>query len=592
MILLFDKVQYEYDVRGLITTFFPGAAVETRGRELLSGGDAAESPAAAGSDNRLTGKDRESSGDGNGLAGSDNAGTKPKIQVDKAGNKWICTTAEDELLLKKAEAYGEKVWNGGNPTAESELIDEEACGNRKADSKIDLKGHKEGKSDPEADQRRYAVVYGNDYIAVCAIDGEKCYLSAAYAGSGADSGKNQLKRMTYQIFSRMTGGQVHPWGTLTGIRPIKLPMAMIEQGMSDQDIASALKKNYLIGDEKCGLSIKIAHKERALLDVLDYEDGYSMYIGIPFCPTTCLYCSFTSYPFGRWEKRMGEYVDALERELAYVKEAFAGRKLNTIYFGGGTPTTLPPVYLDRILRDITEGFDLSYLKEWTVEGGRPDSITPEKLQVMRQYPVDRISINPQTMKQATLDLIGRRHTVEDVKRAFGMARDAGFDNINMDLIIGLPQERIEDVAYTMEEIKALNPDNLTVHTLAIKRASRLNTEKEQYGHLYLERNTSAMMDITAKGAAEMGMEPYYLYRQKNMSGNLENVGYAKPGKEGIYNILIMEEKQSIVALGAGSVTKRVKPDGVIERASNVKDVEQYLTRTDEMIERKRKLFEN
>lgn len=289
---------------------------------------------------------------------------------------------------------------------------------------------------------------------------------------------------------------------------------------------------------------------------------------------------------------MGEYVEALEREIHYVKEAFAGKKLNTIYFGGGTPTTLPPVYLDRILRDITEGFDLSSLKEWTVEGGRPDSITPEKLQVMRQYPVDRISINPQTMKQATLDLIGRRHTVEDVKRAFGMARKAGFDNINMDLIIGLPQERVEDVAYTMEEIKALNPDNLTVHTLAIKRASRLNTEKEQYGHLYLERNTSAMMDITAKGAAEMGMEPYYLYRQKNMSGNLENVGYAKPGKEGIYNILIMEEKQSIVALGAGSVTKRVKPDGVIERASNVKDVEQYLTRTDEMIERKRKLFEN
>jgi oxygen-independent coproporphyrinogen-3 oxidase len=323
--------------------------------------------------------------------------------------------------------------------------------------------------------------------------------------------------------------------------------------------------------------------------MLDYEDGYSLYVGIPFCPTTCLYCSFTSYPYSRWEKRMEEYIVALEKEIRFVKEHFADKKLNTIYFGGGTPTTLPPVYLDRILGQITEGFDLSYLKEWTVEGGRPDSITPEKLAVLRKYPVDRISINPQTMKQETLDLIGRRHTVEDVKNAFYMAREAGFDNINMDLIIGLPQEHTEDVAHTMEEIAALNPDNLTVHTLAIKRASRLNMEKEQYGHLYLEQNTAAMMELTAKGAAQMGMEPYYLYRQKNMSGNLENVGYAKPGKEGIYNILIMEEKQSIVALGAGSVTKRVWSEH-IERASNVKDIEQYLSRIDEMIERKKVLF--
>jgi oxygen-independent coproporphyrinogen-3 oxidase len=213
----------------------------------------------------------------------------------------------------------------------------------------------------------------------------------------------------------------------------------------------------------------------------------------------------------------------------------------------------------------------------------------EKLEVLHRYPVDRISINPQTMKQETLDIIGRRHTVEQVKEAFAMARKIGFTNINMDLILGLPGERVENVEQTMKEICELNPDNLTVHTLALKRASRLNIDKERYQDLYLEQDTQAMMRVTAEYAAKMGMKPYYLYRQKNMSGNLENIGYAKPEKEGIYNILIMEERQSILALGAGAVTKRVSGHK-IDRASNVKDIEQYISRVDEMLERKEKLF--
>lgn len=533
MILVFNEVRYEYDIRGLITAFFPGTAVETRTREFSS--------------------------------------------------------LEENLLLQ-AKNYG--LWALKNhETLASEEI------RKMSGPEISVLA---GSDFEFVQEIIFCVYYEEAFTAVCAFDGREAkqmekvcvYCSAAFADSPEGMDKNPLKRMAYGIFSQMTGGKVHPWGTLTGIRPVKLPMAMLEQGIPDEAIAAKLKKEYLIGDEKCRLSIQIAHKERKLLDMLDYEDGYSMYIGIPFCPTTCLYCSFTSYPYGRWEKRMEEYVEALEKEICFVQEHFAGKKLNTIYFGGGTPTTLPPVYLDRILGKITDGFDLSNLKEWTVEGGRPDSITPEKLAVLRKYPVDRISINPQTMKQETLDLIGRRHTVEEVKEAFYMAREAGFDNINMDLIIGLPQEHETDVANTMEQIMELNPDNLTVHTLAIKRASRLNTEREQYAHLYLEQNTTAMMDITARGAARMGMEPYYLYRQKNMSGNLENVGYARPGKEGIYNILIMEEKQSIVALGAGAVTKRVKKDGSIERASNVKDVSQYIERIDEMIERKRMLFED
>ena len=265
------------------------------------------------------------------------------------------------------------------------------------------------------------------------------------------------------------------------------------------------------------------------------------------------------------------------------------KKLNTIYIGGGTPTTLEPDQLERLLSKIENSFNLSFLQEWTVEAGRPDSITREKLKTIKRHPVTRISINPQTMKDETLELIGRRHTVLQVKDAFLLAREEGFDNINMDIIVGLPQETKEDVENTLEEIKKLGPDNLTVHSLAIKRAARLNTQKEEYAGMK-SVNSESTMELTQDAAEEMGMKPYYLYRQKNMTGNMENVGYAKPGKEGIYNILIMEEMQTIVALGAGAITKAVYPNGRIERCENVKDIKTYLEKTDEMIERKKRLF--
>jgi len=272
-----------------------------------------------------------------------------------------------------------------------------------------------------------------------------------------------------------------------------------------------------------------------------------------------------------------------------VAEAFKDKKLNTIYIGGGTPTTLEPDQLERLLSKIENSFNLSFLQEWTVEAGRPDSITREKLKTIKRHPVTRISINPQTMKDETLELIGRRHTVLQVKDAFLLAREEGFDNINMDIIVGLPQETKEDVENTLEEIKKLGPDNLTVHSLAIKRAARLNTQKEEYAGMK-SVNSESTMELTQDAAEEMGMKPYYLYRQKNMTGNMENVGYAKPGKEGIYNILIMEEMQTIVALGAGAITKAVYPNGRIERCENVKDIKTYLEKTDEMIERKKRLF--
>ena len=402
--------------------------------------------------------------------------------------------------------------------------------------------------------------------------------------------KNRLKRAMYQMLSEYTG-QTLPRGTLTGIRPTKIPMGMLEEGKTETEIRQYMEQTYNCSREKTDLSIEIAKRELNLLRQLDYEKGYSLYVGIPFCPSTCLYCSFTSYPLTRWEKEVDHYLDALEKEIDFTAESFKEKHLNTIYIGGGTPTTLSPQQLDRLIGKIKSSFDLSRLLEFTVEAGRPDSITREKLEVLRKHDISRISINPQTMKQETLDIIGRHHTVEQTIDSYKLARELGFDNINMDLIMGLPQETLEDVRRTMEILKELEPDNITVHSLAIKRAARLNMFKEDYKDLKME-NTWENIALTAEYCRDMGLEPYYLYRQKNMAGNFENVGYAKPGKAGIYNILIMEEKQTIMALGAGATTKFVFDHATrMERVENVKDVANYLSRIDEMIDRKRKKME-
>ena len=402
--------------------------------------------------------------------------------------------------------------------------------------------------------------------------------------------KNKIKRRLYVVLKSLTGKKL-PWGTLTGIRPTKIAMTKLEEGDNEQEIFDYMKKTYFTSDEKIKLSIEIAERERQLLSAIDYQNGYSLYIGIPFCPTTCLYCSFTSYPIEKWRGRTQLYLDALYREMDYVAEKKRGCTLDTVYFGGGTPTSLSAEDLDQLFTRLKKTFDLSSVQEFTVEAGRPDSITAEKLEVLKKHVITRISINPQTMKQETLQLIGRRHTVEDVKKTFYQAREMGFDNINMDLIIGLPEEGIEDVRTTLEAIKELAPDSVTVHSLAIKRAARLNTMKDVYKDLKIT-NTQEMIDLTAQCARQMGLEPYYLYRQKNMAGNFENVGYAAPGKACIYNVLIMEEKQTIIGCGAGTTTKRLfAKENRIERVENVKDVEQYISRIDEMIGRKECLLQ-
>lgn len=441
---------------------------------------------------------------------------------------------------------------------------------------------------------RLAVIYETepDQIRFDIIEDDTVIRSAKTDVDFADrkGTKNKLKQALYQLLEAYSG-QTLPWGTLTGIRPTKIPMSMLEEGKSEEEITSYMKETYFASDEKIDLSIQVAQRELELLQKIDYENGYSLYIGIPFCPSTCLYCSFTSYPIGLWSKRVDEYLDALEKEIDFTAEKFRDKHLNSIYIGGGTPTTLSPEQLDRLITKIENSFDFSRLLEFTVEAGRPDSITEEKLLALRKHHISRISINPQTMKQETLELIGRHHTVQQTIDSFRLARSLGFDNINMDLIVGLPEESLEDVENTMKQLMELKPDNLTVHSLAVKRAARLRMQREEYEGLHME-NTWDTIALTAEYAQKMGLEPYYLYRQKNMAGNFENVGYARPGCAGVYNILIMEEKQTIMALGAGATTKFVMDGGSrIERVANVKDVTNYLDRVDEMIERKEKEME-
>ena len=374
--------------------------------------------------------------------------------------------------------------------------------------------------------------------------------------------KDIVKIALYKLLVKLTGKTL-PWGNLTGIRPAKLAMGLIESGMKNTEAAQEMRERYMVSPQKTALAITIANREREILKDIDYENGYSLYVGIPFCPSICLYCSFSSYPLKQWKNRVNQYLEALCKEIKEVAAIMKakGRKLDTVYIGGGTPTTLEPEQLKVLL---------------------------DALMMIRNYPITRISVNPQTMNQETLDIIGRRHTVEETKQAFMLARECGFDNINMDLIVGLPGEDKIMVENTLNEVKALAPDSITVHSLAAKRAARLNIFKDKYQEMTFENNQE-IMDMTMKAAYEMEMGPYYLYRQKNMKGNFENVGYAKVDKAGIYNILIMEEKQPIIALGAGGSSKLVFDQGKrIERVENVKDVTNYIDRIDEMIERKRK----
>ncbi len=404
--------------------------------------------------------------------------------------------------------------------------------------------------------------------------------------------KNELKIVLYEVLSEVTGRDLS-WGTLTGVRPTKIPMAYYMAGDSKKEIRESMKEQYLCQDNKIDMSMKIVEKEVAILRDIDYTNGYSVYIGIPFCPTTCSYCSFTSFPFEKNKQHAENYLKALFKEIEYGAQCIKTKKLTTIYIGGGTPTALNEEMLDALLKKIRECFSFEHVREFTVEAGRPDSITREKLEIMKKMGVTRISINPQTMKDKTLELIGRNHSASQVKEAFLLARETGHDNINMDLIVGLPEETLEDVKTTLEEIRQLDPDSITIHSLVTKRAARMNIQKEEDA----TQDVDSMSEYGYDFCLANDYAPYYMYRQKNAAGsirscNQENIGYARNGKEGIYNILIMEEVQTILALGAGASSKFVFPEtGAVERVENVKSLIDYITRIDEMIERKRSFLE-
>lgn len=397
--------------------------------------------------------------------------------------------------------------------------------------------------------------------------------------------KRIIKRTIYELLKAETG--IRPqWGLLTGVRPAKLVRILLEEGKNDAECMAFLTEDYLVMEHKAALALKVAKAEQKILQGNKPEE-ISLYIGIPFCPTRCLYCSFTAYPLHQYQNRVDEYLDAMFKELDWLASYSRRFTMKNIYIGGGTPTSLNEAQLERLLKKVEELFHPDDSMEYTVEAGRPDTITREKLCLMKAYGVNRISINPQTMNDKTLQAVGRKHTVEDIRLVFREAREEGHENINMDLILGLPGEDAADVRNTMAEIMKLEPDNVTVHTLAVKRASRLREELDRHDMTTAE-TLEQMLDISAEYAEKMSMEPYYMYRQKNMVGNFENVGYCHPGKEGVYNVQIMEEKQTILAAGAGASTKTVDPEtDRIERVFNVKSIEDYIGRIDEMIERKR-----
>ena len=399
--------------------------------------------------------------------------------------------------------------------------------------------------------------------------------------------KRQVKSALYGLLKQLTG--MHPpWGSLTGIRPTRLIYEAMEAGLSPEEAERNVISTFDVTPDRAALLSDIVDMQRGIREAP--ADRFDLYIGIPFCRTRCSYCSFASGELGDGS-RVQPYVDALLREIALSKALMdeAGMRLRAGYIGGGTPTAIPCGDLERILAAAQAAFPDAV--EWTVEAGRPDTIDEEKLQMLKRRGVTRISVNPQTFSDDTLRRVGRAHTGRDTVAAYGLARSLGFDDINMDIIAALPGEDVSDFAHTLDEIERLAPDSVTVHSLAIKRSSRLHEQLAVAGNGYgqVTRDGAAeMIALARRRLMEGGWRPYYLYRQKYMAGNLENVGYARPGKACLYNIGNMEETVSVLALGAGAITKWLFDRTLrIERAPNVRNIEEYIARVDEMVARKR-----
>lgn len=431
----------------------------------------------------------------------------------------------------------------------------------------------------------------NDSFAVKAEISSQAYNQVCFEGFDAASEKDKkeaVKLSMYKLLSQVHG-KSYPWGILTGIRPLKIVHELLSKGLKKDEIIEHMMHKHLVSIEKAELAVEIAAREQSFIYPID-DRAVSIYIGIPFCPTRCHYCSFTSNSLKSCGNFVEAYLSALFYEMEQTQFIMNKYKLKaqTIYIGGGTPTSLNEEQLDRLLSKVWELYG-KYVIEFTCEAGRPDTITEGKLKIMKQRGVTRISINPQTMNDETLGIIGRAHSAAETIKSFELARKQGFNNINMDIILGLPGENIMHLKKTLEAIEQLQPESLTVHSMTIKRASIIHDHLEDDLH---QGNTSEMMKLTADFAKRNNMHPYYLYRQKHMAENLENTGYCKPGFECIYNIQIIEEKQTNIAFGADAITKTIFVDeNRIERQGNIKDLRLYIARIDELIHKKHQLLE-
>lgn len=432
---------------------------------------------------------------------------------------------------------------------------------------------------PPKEDYIYTALEGDEIAVKAKIDGK-------YAEAKRTAENDHARNMELAVFGVLTEIlSIRPkWGVLTGIRPVKLAMQLHDMGLSEEEIRKKLKEERLVSDEKLDLLLTTMEHELEIR-ASSRPNSVSLYISIPFCPSRCSYCTFTSHSVEKAAKLIPQYVELLCGELKDIAVLIdeIGLHLETVYMGGGTPTVLTAKQLDRVLSTVNESFDMTGVRELTVEAGRPDTITAEKLAVLKKNGVGRISINPQTMDDEVLAAIGRKHTAEDVKNAFALAKTFGFDSINMDLISGLPGDNMEKFRKTIAEVIAMNPDNITLHTLTVKHGANLAPMAQSV----FAATADAMNEYAYGEFAKAGYFPYYLYRQKGTVDNLENVGFCKPGKEGIYNIFIMDETHTILSAGAGGVTKMKAPyDKKIERIFNFKYPYEYIERFELMNERK------
>lgn len=396
-----------------------------------------------------------------------------------------------------------------------------------------------------------------------------------------------IKKSLYNSLETITNKGV-PWGILTGIRPTKVAHNLLDQDIKGEDLFHILTDEYKFGPDKAKLLQEIADIQRDFIYPTDKEK-FSVYISIPFCPSICSYCSFSSIPISKYKHIVETYVDILIYEIEEMGKLINKDKINTVYIGGGTPTSISPIYLNRIIEAVHMNFG-NKMKEFTIEAGRPDTINKEMLLMLKKNGIHRISINPQTMVDKTLKLVGRTHDSTDTINTYNLAREIGFNNINMDLILGLPEEGKKELEYTLKEIIKLNPDNLTIHSLSLKRGSNYKSNNpviEHINHYNMESNNPLIQEYINI----MELHPYYLYRQKQIVGNLENIGYSKKSKECIYNISMMEEKETIIGLGMGAVSKFYNPlTNRIKRVPNFKSIDDYINRINELIKNKKEVL--